>query len=141
MVRTNEIVRSVIICWISLTTVNLLPYSAKFSQVFNFTDFVNFQLFAKLFQRKISKASMDNMLPNPHWDALQRDTFEVGIALLTAVSSSADNGVTVHISCLYATPIYFTCAVCAWFRQRIREIISTKSSKNHHSRKFRPSKI
>ena len=72
---------------------------------------------------------MDNMLPNPHWDALQRDTFEVGIALLTAASSSADNGVTVRISCLYATPIYITCAACAWFRQRICEIISTKSSK------------
>ena len=30
-------------------------------------------------------------------DAPQRDTFEVGIALLTAASSSADNGVTVCI--------------------------------------------
>ena len=38
-------------------------------------------------------------------------------------------------------PYYITCAACAWFRQRIREIISTKSSKNRHSRKFRPLKI
>ena len=30
-------------------------------------------------------------------DTLQRDTFKVGIALLTAASSSADNGVTVRI--------------------------------------------
>ena len=30
-------------------------------------------------------------------DALKKDTLEVGIALLTAVSSSADNNVTVHV--------------------------------------------
>ena len=30
-------------------------------------------------------------------EALQRDAFEVGIALLTAASSSADNSVTVHM--------------------------------------------
>ena len=28
-----------------------VPYSAKFSQVFNFTNFVNFQLFVKIFKR------------------------------------------------------------------------------------------
>ena len=30
-------------------------------------------------------------------DAFQRDTFKVGIALLTAASLSVNNGVTVHI--------------------------------------------
>ena len=70
-------------------------------------------------------------------DALQR----VGIALLTAASSSADDGVDSAYwvgTCLYATPILRYVAACAWFRQRIREIVSTKS---RHSRKFRPSKI
>ena len=32
-------------------------------------------------------------------------------------------------TCLYATPILHYIAACAWFRQRIREIISTKCSK------------
>ena len=39
---------------------------------------------------------MDNMLPNPQ-GTLSKDTFEVGIALLTAASSSVDDGVTVPI--------------------------------------------
>ena len=46
-------------------------------------------------------------------NALQRDTFEVGIALLTAMSSSADKGVTVcirqNLACM-PCPYYITCA-------------------------------
>ena len=38
------------------------------------------------------------MLPNPQGTLSNAHfSFEVGIALLTAVSSSADNGMTVHI--------------------------------------------
>ena len=39
----------------------LLPYSAKFSQVFNFanfTNFANFQLFGKIFQQKFLTRSV-----------------------------------------------------------------------------------
>ena len=39
---------------------------------------------------------MDNM-PNPQGTLSKEVTFEVGIALLTAASLSADNGVTVGI--------------------------------------------
>ena len=68
-----------------------LPYSTKFSWVFNF---MNFQPFAKLFHRKfLTQFSCAESAR----DTLQRDTFEVGIALLTAASSSADDGVTVRI--------------------------------------------
>ena len=51
-----------------------VPYSAKFSWVFNFVNFTNFQPFTKLFQQNLftrelqfshTRASMDNMLPNP----------------------------------------------------------------------------
>ena len=35
-----------------------IPYSAKFSQVFNFANFANFQLFAKVFQRKFLTCSV-----------------------------------------------------------------------------------
>ena len=50
-----------------------IPYSAKFSQVFNFANFTSFRLFAKVFQRKFltcklqfsrERASMDN-IPGP----------------------------------------------------------------------------
>ena len=37
------------------------------------------------------------MLPNPQENSLQKDTFEVGIAFVTAASSSADNSVTVCV--------------------------------------------
>ena len=80
-----------------------IPYSAKFSRVFNFANFVNLLtireiISTKFFTRKpCARVSMDNIAAESTWDALQRDTFEVGIALLTAASSSADNGVTVHI--------------------------------------------
>ena len=38
-------------------TVNI-PYSAKFSGVFNFVNFANFQLFVKIFQRKFLTSSV-----------------------------------------------------------------------------------
>ena len=50
--------------------ITIIPYSAKFSWVFNFANFANFQLFVKLFQRKFltrnlqflrARASMDNI--------------------------------------------------------------------------------
>ena len=50
-----------------------VPYSAKFSRVFNFVNFMNFQPFTKLFQQNLftrklqfsrTRALMDNMLPN-----------------------------------------------------------------------------
>ena len=62
----------------------------KFSRVFNF---MNFQLFVKLFQQKFltrkvqfsrARASMDN-IPGLCCQSA-RDTFEVGNALLTAAS-------------------------------------------------------
>ena len=40
-----------------LATVNIL-YSAKFSGVFNFANFANFQLFVKIFQRKFLTCGM-----------------------------------------------------------------------------------
>ena len=74
-------------------------YSAKFLWVFHF---VNFQPFAKLFQRKIVTRNTCNSVDGQHAtestrDTLQRDTFERGTALLIAVSLSVDNGVAVHI--------------------------------------------
>ena len=76
-----------------------IPYSAKFSWVFNF---VNFQPFAKLFQREFVTRNTCNSVNGQHAakstrDALQRDTFERGTALLIAVSLSVDNGVAVRI--------------------------------------------
>ena len=47
---------------------NLIPYSTKFSWVLSFANFVSFQQFAKLLQRKFfarGRALIDNMLPNP----------------------------------------------------------------------------
>ena len=47
-----------------------------------------------------ARASMDNILccaAKSARDALQRDAFEAGIALLTDASLSADDSVTVHI--------------------------------------------
>ena len=72
-----------------------IPYSAKFVQVCNFENFANFQSFAKIFQQKFLTRDTVFMLcidgqypvaklPNPQ-ETLQGDTFEVGIALLTAV--------------------------------------------------------
>ena len=74
-------------------------YSAKFLWVFHF---VNFQLFAKLFQRKIVTRNTCNSVDGQHAakstrNALQRDTFKRGIALLIAVTLSVDNGVAMCI--------------------------------------------
>ena len=42
---------------------------------------------------------------------------------------------------LYATPILHYVAVCAWFRQRLRKIISTKSSKTTIRQNLDPQKF
>ena len=75
-----------------------LLYNAKFSQVFNFVNFANFKLFAKnisikifdtrhSFHALIARVSMENILGLSR-NSLQGDNFEVGIALLTAASST-----------------------------------------------------
>ena len=67
---------------------------------------------------------MDNIpgLSNSQRNSLQEDTIEVGIALLTAASSSGQQCVLD----LYATPIvYYVCGVRV---QQIHEIISSKLS-------------
>ena len=67
-----------------------IPYSAKFSRVFNF---VKFQPFAKLSQRKFVTCNVDGQhAAKSTSDALQR-----GTAFLIAVSLSVDNGVAMCI--------------------------------------------
>ena len=109
-------------------------YSAKFSWVFNFANFANFQPFAKLLQRKYLHVNYSFHVQECRWttsqgyaaesarDALQRDTFEVGIALLRDANSKCgrrcDSAYTVktygllqpyvgHLSCMPA--VYVTC--------------------------------
>ena len=64
-------------------------------------------------------------------DALQRDTFDVGIALLTVVNLSTDDDVTVrngqNLSCM-SCPYYIRCTVFACLNSNLQNI-SIKSSK------------
>ena len=77
-----------------------LPYSAKFSRVFNFT---NFQPFEKIFQRNfltcdtlfsrsdcksVDGHNIPELSCRIRMNSLQGDTFEVGIVVLTVASSS-----------------------------------------------------
>ena len=141
--------------WVTLYVLNSgLPINVfrylirKFSRVFNFANFANFQPFCKIyFNEKFLHVNYSFHVQECHGqqaaestrDALQRDTFEADIALLTAASSSAYDGVTVlRISCLYATPkLHYVCGMCMVQTAKLQNYFN----KNYHSRKFRPLKI
>ena len=125
-------------------------HSATFSQVFNFCKFRKFSTICdiKFFTCKpqfFAFKSVDGQhAAKSTRNAPQRDTFKVGIALLTDASSSADNGVnsvySTELACL-PRPYYITCVTCEWFRQQIHEIISTNYSQNHQCENLDPWKF
>ena len=111
-----------------------LPYTAKFSRVFNFANFVNFQPFAKLFQRKFfytytsvfTCIGVDGQhAAESTRNTLWRDNLRSKHCIADSYKfKCGQRCVTVRIrTCLYASPILLTCVACTWFRQQIREII------------------
>ena len=75
------------------------------------------------------------MLPNPQGTL---STFEVGIALLTAVELERERQCG---QCILAMPILHYIAACAWFRQRICKIVSIKFSKTDIHENLDPRKF
>ena len=96
--------------------------------------FVNFQPFAKLFQRKFfytytsvfTCIGVDGQhAAESTRNTLRRDNLRSKHCIADSYKfKCGQRCVTVRIrTCLYASPILLTCVACTWFRQQIREII------------------
>ena len=121
-----------------------VPYSAKFSRVFNFTNFANFKPFVKLFQRKFLTRKPYRLccrIYNEHSQKRYRRSRHCFADSCELVRGRLCRQCILDRTCLYAMPILHYVAVCALFRQRIHEIISTKSSKTAIIENLDPPKI
>ena len=117
---------------------------------------MNFQLHGNYFNENIWHKNYSFHMQEHRWttsrgyaaesarDVLQRDAFEVDIALLTAVSLSRqqyDSTCVLDRTRLYATPIlHYMCGVRR-FRQQTNKIISTKSSNTAIHKNLDPTKF
>ena len=111
--------------------------SAKFSWVFNFMNFTNFPLFAKIFQQKFlcvthTPFMLDNVLGLSHWihKEISSKRYLWRRHCLFDSCELKQTAVLWYMldkPGLYTTPTaYYMCGMCV---QQIHKIISTKSSK------------
>ena len=128
-----------------------VPYSAKFLWVFNFVNFTNFQLFAKLFQWKFlirklqfsrARASMDN-IPGLRCCIRKGRSPKRYLRSRHCFADRCESKCrrqcgkcVLDRTCLYATPILHYVA-CPWFRQHIL----AKSSKTAICENLDPQKF
>ena len=134
----------------------IIPYSTKFSRVFNFMNFTNFLPFTKLFQRKVFTCKLQFsrarvLMEYIPWLCCQicKERFPKRylrnrhcFADRCELECRRQSGQCIlDTTCLYAMPILHYVAVCTWVRQRIHKFISMKFSKTFICENLDPRKL
>ena len=113
-----------------------IPYSAKFLWVFSsFAQFTNFQLFAKYFKENFWHVNYSFHMQEYRWQHPR--------AMLLNMQGHSPKRCLQSTHCFADSHAHTTlrCGVCAWFRQRIRELFQQNLQKLPFAKKLDPRKF